>query len=511
MAVNVNETEAKYDAPDGAALPGLESLPQVKATSGPDEQRLEAEYYDTDGLRLLRAGVTLRRRDGGTDAGWHLKLPVAPGTRREIRLPPGEAGRQVPEELARLVRGLARGAPLRPVARLTTIRRRLILLGEAGRSLAEVAADDVSAQTLGTTTTVSRWREVEVELTGGDRALLEAADELLRRDGLRPAGRAAKLERALGAQMPEPAPAPSLSPSAPAGQVVLAYLRSQARALTSLDPMVRLDEPDSVHQMRVATRRLRSTLRTFRQVLDPARTRRLAGELQWLGTVLGKARDGEVLAAHLQAILRQVPVEQVIGPVLARVQGHFASARGTARTELMAALDSERCAALLGELDRALEEPPFTPDAARPAASVLPAAIRRAYRQAARRMRRARRAPAGESRDTALHQARKAAKRARYAGEALEPAYGAAARSFATRMKKVQSVLGEHQDTVIARRAARELGIGAHLAGENAFSYGLLYEHDVCESERLQRKARRAWKRASRRRDRRWLRSEAAP
>jgi CHAD domain-containing protein len=120
-------------------------------------------------------------------------------------------------------------------------------------------------------------------------------------------------------------------------------------------------------------------------------------------------------------------------------------------------------------------------------------------------MRRARRAPAGEPRNTALHRARKAAKRARYAGEALEPAFGAPAGRFAGRMKKVQSVLGSHQDTVIARQAARELGIGAHLAGENAFSYGLLYSHDVCEAGRLQRKARKAWKRASRRRYRRWL------
>src|SRR6266550_3899197 len=144
MAVNVNETEAKYDAPAGAALPRLDELPQVAGTSGPDEEQLEAEYYDTDDLRLVRADT--------------------------------------------------RGEPLRPVARMTTRRQRLILLGPGGESLAEVAADDVSAQTLGVTTTVSSWHEVEVELTGGDRELLEAADELLRHDGLRPAERSAKLE-----------------------------------------------------------------------------------------------------------------------------------------------------------------------------------------------------------------------------------------------------------------------------------------------------------------------------
>ena len=138
MAVNVNETESKYDAPAGAALPRLDELPQVAGTSGPDEEQLEAEYYDTDDLRLIRAGITLRRRRGGDDAGWHLKLPLGAGTRREILLPPGRAGRRVPGELAELVRVHTRGEPLRPVARMTTRRQRLILLGQGGESLAEV-------------------------------------------------------------------------------------------------------------------------------------------------------------------------------------------------------------------------------------------------------------------------------------------------------------------------------------------------------------------------------------
>src|SRR5438128_2179431 len=194
MAVNVDETGTKYDAPPGAGLPRLDRLPQVAAASGPEQQRLEADYYDTDDLRLLRAGITLRQRSGGDDAGWHLKLPLGHGTRREIRRPLGAASRTVPGELACLVRVHIRGAPLRPVARLTTIRQRLTLLDSAGRSLAEVAADDVSAQTLGQPAAVNRWQEVEVELTGGDRRLLKAADDLLRHyDGLRPAGRAAKL------------------------------------------------------------------------------------------------------------------------------------------------------------------------------------------------------------------------------------------------------------------------------------------------------------------------------
>jgi len=120
-------------------------------------------------------------------------------------------------------------------------------------------------------------------------------------------------------------------------------------------------------------------------------------------------------------------------------------------------------------------------------------------------MRRAHGARAGESTDTALHQARKAAKRARYASEAMTPAIGKKACRFAKQMKKVQSVLGDHHDTVIARQVERELGINAYLAGENAFSYGLLYERDACEGERLRAQAWRTWKRASRPRYRRWM------
>src|SRR5215468_6197125 len=216
MAVDMNETEAKYEAPAGRTLPDLDDLPQVAGTSGPDEEDLEAEYYDTSDLRLIRAGITLRRRRGGDDAGWHLKLPVGTDTRREIRLPLGRAGRPVPGELAELVRAHTRGEPLRPVARITTSRQRLTLLDQGGESLAEVAADDVCAQSLDGATTRSRWHEVEVELTGGDRTLLKAADELLRRDGLRPAGRSAKLERALDGQLPGPASEPPLTPSSPA-------------------------------------------------------------------------------------------------------------------------------------------------------------------------------------------------------------------------------------------------------------------------------------------------------
>jgi CHAD domain-containing protein len=173
---------------------------------------------------------------------------------------------------------------------------------------------------------------------------------------------------------------------------------------------------------------------------------------------------------------------------------------------VQATLGSARYYALLDELDRLLDEPPGGPEAAAPAAEVLPPAVRRVYRKAARRMRRAWHTPAGPRQDAALHEGRKAVRRARYAAEAVIPVAGRPARRFAGQMKRVQSVLGEHQDAVLAGQVARQLGMSAHLAGENAFSYGLLQEHESQSRARLRSRARKVWRKASRRRHRDWAR-----
>ena len=507
MATEIRETERKYEAPPGTSLPELDDLPGVAAGSRPEEQRLEARYYDTEDLRLIRSGVTLRRRQGGSDAGWHLKLPEGGDSRREIQLPLGRATRQVPKELGRLVRAFTRGEALGPVAEISTVRRRMVLLDEAGDSLAEVVDDDVSASTLGAQTELSRWREVEVELTGGGQSLLAAADKRLRRSGLRPAGRQAKLERALADQLP-PRNGGRGRPAAlsTAADVVLAYVGTQVAAIMAFDPLVRRDTPDAVHQMRVATRRLRSTLKSFGRVLRPADCERLGDELKWLGGVLGTARDAEVMAGHLQAGLNELPRELIMGPVRARVRAHFAPAEAEARAAVLEALDGDRYLALLDGLDALLVDPPLTPEAGRPAAEVLLAAVRHTRRRVRKRIRRAWHVPAGPARDTALHEARKAAKHARYAAEAVTPAFGSRARRFGKRVKKVQSVLGDHHDGVVARATIRDLGVQAHLAGENAFTFGVLYEQDACHAEALEAQARRAWERAAKRKYSAWLR-----
>jgi CHAD domain-containing protein len=536
MTTEVRETEQKYEAEADVALPSLADLPQVATVSEPEQQTLTAEYYDTDDLRLLKAGITLRRREGGADEGWHLKLPdsakqtagqtAGASRRREIRLTLDQGDRDridrrrksggdpVPAELARLVRAHARDASLRPVARIETRRRLMILRDAAGTSLAEIAVDEVAAQSLGAATTLSRWNEIEVELTGGRPRLLRAAAERLRRSGLRPAGRVAKFERALAAD-----DTPSATTALPgrragaadadrrpqAGDVVSAYLSAQAGRLKALDAAVRRDEPDAVHQMRVTTRRLRAALQAFPMVLPKPAATRLRDELRWLGRVLGDARDAEVLERHFQTALADLPTELVVGPVKARVTAHFAPEQAAARKAALKALDSRRYFRLLEDLDGLLDGPPQTAAATAPADEVLPQAVARAYRRTKRRMRRARLTPAGSEREVALHEARKAAKRARYAADATEPVFGKKARWFAKRMKAVQSVLGDHQDAVTARGVAREIGMRAHLAGENAFSFGLLNERAHRDALEYQRQARSVWKRAARRKAHRWL------
>jgi CHAD domain-containing protein len=508
MVTTATETELKYEAPEEVALPDaaeFDRLPAVTATREAEQEELVAQYFDTADLRLIRAGITLRRRVGGHDEGWHLKMPAGPHTRREIRLPLGDGGLKVPAELAERVLVYTRSKLLRPAAVITTMRTRLLLLGDEGASLAELAVDSVRAKP--SKGAGENWREVEFELTGGDSDLLDAADKLLRRSGLRQAANTAKFERAMGIKPPgrTHGDQAELSSSSPAEDVVLGYLRDQADAIKSLDPAVRADEPDSVHQMRITIRRIRAMLQVFGPLIWREDTGHLEAELQWLGNLLGAARDAEVLVARLRAKLNDTPAELVIGPVPDRIQAHFAPVTASAQAAAREALSSHRYFTLLDGIDALLDEPALGDRASRPAADVLRAPVRKAYRRTGRRIRRAEHTPPGHAKDVALHQARKASKRARYAAEVLTPALGKQAGRFAVRMKQVQTRLGDFQDTVIARQVELELGEAAAEAGENAFSYGLLYQRDAGEGERAQAKALRIWTKTARPKYLAWL------
>ena len=272
----------------------------------------------------------------------------------------------MPPELADLVTARTRGAVLAPVAMVRTTRQRVVLLDSAGEALAEVADDLVSARREPAPAAELSWREVEVELVAGDKRLLAAADRLLRQHGLHRSDRSAKLQRVLGTGQPPAEPVRSLTPGTPAQEVVISYLAGQAEALLTLDPLVRRSEPDTVHKMRVSTRRLRSTFRAFGSVLPREATEHLSAELKWLGEVLGEARDGEVLAAHLQRQQDLTDVALLLGPVRARIQAHFAGSRAAAAAAVLDALSSARYVALLDELDALIASPPPGPDGERP-------------------------------------------------------------------------------------------------------------------------------------------------
>ncbi|GHA87772.1 CYTH and CHAD domain-containing protein [Streptomyces chryseus] len=501
MADTKREIERKYEATDETRLPDLTKVPGVSSVRDEGVAELDAVYYDTADLRLAADSLTLRRRTGGADAGWHLKLPVSPGVRDEIGAPLTDGP---PPGLIALTRSRTRAEPILPVVRLHSVRDVRHLLDAGGEPLAEVSVDTVTAQRVGVTAdgATTRWTEVEVELSdGGDPAFLDAVDKRLRKAGLRAATSESKLARALEDTAPswkKPRRAePGASTAGTAGDHVLAYLREQYAALVAYDPAVRRDLPDSVHQMRVATRRLRSTLRTYRKVLDRAATDPVAEELKWLARELGADRDQEVLDDRLHTRVDDVPETLLLGPVRGRLRIWSVTGRQNVRAQTLAALDSPRYLDLLTTLDALLTDPPLRGAASKPAAEVLPKALLKDYGRLAHRMETALTLPHGQERDRALHNARKAAKRTRYAADAARPALGKPAKRFSKRMKAVQSVLGTHQDGVVMRETLRTLAARAHAAGETAFTWGLLHGREEAAADAGEQEIAHLWKRAT--------------
>jgi CHAD domain-containing protein len=495
MADTKREIERKYEATPDTPLPDLTQVPGVADVVGKGVAELDAVYYDTADLRLAAASLTLRRRTGGTDAGWHLKLPVAPGVRDEITAPLSD---DVPDGLAALVRAYARGEELVPVVRLLSSRDVHHLVDADSALLAELSRDAVVAERLHGGDGTAQWDEIEVELAdGGDPAFLDAVDKRLRKAKVRAAAAPSKLARALTETGAGPA-RPSEPPKArTAGDHVLAYVRDQTAAIIAYDPGVRRDMPDAVHRMRVATRRLRSALRTYRKVLDRQATQPVIDELKWLAGELGVVRDQEVLAERLHSRVDAVPVTLLLGPVAARLRQWSVAGAAEARRTAVAALDSDRYLALLDALDALGADPPLLKAAAHAPEGVLAKAVLKEYDRLAARMDRALSLPVGEERDLAMHDARKAAKRARYAAEVARPALGKAAKRFGKRMKAVQQVLGDHQDSVVAREALRDLAVRAHAAGESAFVWGLLYGREEARAGARERELPGVWAEAS--------------
>ncbi|MEX5720580.1 CYTH and CHAD domain-containing protein [Geodermatophilus maliterrae] len=544
------EVERKFEAGPDAVLPDLSTVDGVATVGDVVPHELDATYYDTPDLRLARARITLRRRTGGTDAGWHLKLPTAvAGSRREVHAPIGPRRTVVPRAVTEPVTGVLRGARPGPVAVLQTTRLVTPLLGDDGRVLAEVASDTVTGTVLAAEadapSTVTTWREIEVELVDGDEALLDAVTQALTAAGIEPSDLPSKLTRVLAGRLAALTPPPLRLPEArgngsgtgdgsgsgsgsgsgkkgkgkkgrkkddeaqdarggapTAAEVVLAAVRTQVQALLTADIGVRTGDPEGVHDLRVACRRLRSILAAFRPVLDRTATDPLRDELQATGARLSAARDGEVALEHLRAVVDVQPVELVRGPVVARLQSARVADHEKGRRAAVRALSDRRHLQLLDALDALLTDPPLAEAAAEPAPAVLADAVRRTgkrlqhriaeARDAAAREAAAREAGTGagtgaaghEQEEHALHEVRKAAKRVRYTAEVAGPVLGAPAEALVTCMKQVQDLLGEAQDTVVTRAVCTRLAAAASGAGEDTFTYGRLHALEEWRAER---------------------------
>jgi CHAD domain-containing protein len=474
------ERELKLDVGPGfrlPRLPGRAFAPRVFLST----------YHDTADHRLARDGVTLRCRTTGRRHRWQVKLPRQ-AARLELELPGSPA--RLPDELRRLLTVYARGAPLTPVATLRT-RRSGVLVREQGKPVAEVVLDSVSV--LDGRRVKRRFREVEVELVGdGKEQVLEQLGATLRARGAIESDGRPKVFRALGLDV-----SLTTGPAHPADtplQRVLDALRSQLDALRAHDPGTRLGaDPEELHQMRVATRRLRSILRAARPMLAAAPIAAVREELAWLGSALAVRRDHDVLREHLESELAALePRDRRAGRALLR---RLDRAREDARGRVLAALDDPRYLALIDRLEETIASPPVVESD-----TSLRDVAARAFKKLCRTVEALPEPPSDED----LHAVRIKTKRARYAAELAAPEVGRPAERLVDRLKKLQDLLGAHQDAVVAETRLRELagegpgrgtGLVAGLLVERQRTRRLAAREAFTEWwPKVQRRGRKAWR-----------------
>jgi len=499
------EREVKLGAGPAFHLPDLAGVIEGVAVAPPETVRMETVYYDTPDLRLARWGVSLRRRAG---EGWTLKLAPPPSTpgkpgavleRDELTFQ-GSATRP-PDAALEVVRAYVRKAELVPVARLSTVRRRVRLVDATGNRVAEVVDDEVSVRD--GRRVAARFREIEVEVpspdgAGGEDSIITPLVTRLRGAGAGAPDPTPKHIRALGPraiEAPEVSPQP-LPAAAPAKDVIRNAIAESVAGLLHHDPLVRTGrDPEAVHQARVATRKLRSHLRTFAPLLDPEWIDPLRTELGWLGLALGAVRDREVLLERLRERAKGLPEHdhRAAASLLAILEKEISDLR----KKLMADLDSERYVELLERLVGAALNPATLPDADLAGVGTLPLLATGPWK----RLRSAIRQLPDHPTDPELHRIRILAKRARYAAEAVAPVAGVAAAAFAKAAARLQTVLGEHQDSVTAQAWLR----GARVSGRRAFAAGELIAMEHVAAADARAKWPKVWNNLNRKSLRSWM------
>jgi CHAD domain-containing protein len=486
------EREIKFGARIGQDLPDLR--PVVGRTLRQPRQRLHTRYFDTIDGRLLDRGLTLRHRT--TDAGdfglWTLKLPSANSGDALVRTELTWSGPSVaiPEDALRILQGLIRREPLRPLVELATERQRLLLQGPDAEVLAEL--DDDIVKVVGGPRDGLRFRQIELELREGGEWCSKPVKASLKSAGLRVES-VQKLAKALG-RRPGSTRRSSLDSSSTLDDLLRSSLRDGYERLVEHDWHLRADlkhpPRHAVHQARVASRRLRSNLKTFGSVLDPVWLRLVRSDLRWVGTSLGEVRDADVLDNHLEGL----PDE--LGRLLDEQ-------RSVASQRLSSVLTSDRYLDLLDRLQAGSEVLPLRDDrsvaqahdAAHATVLALVDAEWRSLRKQARRAKL-------DADPEQLHKTRIKAKRLRYAGEAVAPIIGKPARRLAAAAERVQGDLGEHHDAVVAQEWLRrqittptsEAGLPTPVA---AFDAGVLAATQRARQREFEKRWQRSWKRVT--------------
>ena len=478
------EVERKFDVDETTVTPSFDGIAAVARVETSQVASLDATYFDTPKQDLARHKITLRRRTGGHDAGWHLKLPAGPDARTEIHAPlDASAEGTVPGELLDVVLAIVRDRPVVPVARITTRRESQVLYGALDTALAEFSNDHVIAWAAGSSEgsdsepEEQEWREWELELVGtngsADTELLSRLGNRLLDAGAAPAGHGSKLARVLGATAQSNGRPP---PEDPLHRAVA----EQVDELLVWDRAVRADAYDAVHQMRVTTRKIRSLLRDSHDSFGLSDGDWVLDELRELAGVLGIARDAEVLAERYEHQLDQLAPELVRGPVRERL---IAGARRRYETGLrrsLIAMRSQRYFRLLDALDSIVAH---IPDA-QSDEEATPVTIDAAYKKVRKAAKAAdslgqgdrpdRDIPEDDHRhDEALHLIRKRSKRLRYTAAATGED------EVSKQAKAIQTLLGDHHDSVVSRQHLLEQAEAARADGEDTFNYGLLYQQET--------------------------------
>jgi CHAD domain-containing protein len=405
----------------------------TSSTSNGTERRFTATYLDTPDRRLARAGVSLRRRMEQGKGIWEAQIGET-----TVSAPGGPA--KPPAELRRLLAALLRGQDLVPIARL------------------RLGKDDVA---------LLDGQRVLESYNGMDEALRHALD------------------------VPDKQPAPSTK--APALDHVRSFLRRQLSEIERHDPAVRIgSDPEDLHQMRVAVRRSRATLRSAGAMFDPERVASLRGELKWLGGRLGPARDLDVLLTHLRSEVADLDGPDAAGA--GKIVAQLETEREHVRQELLATLEDPRYAALLDTFEQFVAAPPVT--------SVdvsLEDVAAREFGKLERLLKKLR----ADSSNEDLHRARIQAKRVRYATELSLPIAGKQGRKVIASAKKFQDVVGAHQDAVVAEERIRTAlrrarGVGTGVAA------GRLIERERARRLEARKALPDAWKQLRQRGEAAW-------